>query len=198
MTPYFLKRATRSALVIQLTLAIAPLAQAEAAQASPRKAEWAQAVDASHNLYLVDQNFYRSSALQPADIKTLKELDIRTVVNLRSFHSDEGLLKNTHIKAVHVGINTWEINDGNVIKALRAIRAGVRDGPVLLHCWHGADRTGLVAAMYRVVFQGWSKQQALEELTDGGYGYHALWKNIPAYMAAVDVEKIRRGVESGN
>lgn len=36
---------------------------------------------------------------------------------------------------------------------------------------------------------------ALEELTDGGYGYHSLWKNIPEYMM-VDVEKIRRGVDS--
>jgi protein tyrosine/serine phosphatase len=193
---YPMKRLLQSALLLQLALASTPYAQAEAVQAANRKPEWAQAVDTSANLYLVDKNFYRSAALQPKDIKTLNELDVKTVVNLRSFHSDDDLLKNTGIKAVHVGINTWEINDKNVIDALRAIRAGAKEGPVLLHCWHGADRTGLVTAMYRVVFQGWSKQMALEELTDGGYGYHPLWKNIPTYMAAVDVEKIRRGVDS--
>lgn len=195
----FPTRLLQSVLLIQLALLVMPsYAQAEASQAAVRKPEWAQAVDTSANLYQVDKTFYRSAALQPKDIKTLKQLDVKTVVNLRSFHSDDDLLKNTGIKAVHVGINTWEINDKNVIDALRAIRAGARQGPVLLHCWHGADRTGLVTAMYRVVFQGWSKQQALEELTEGGYGYHPLWKNIPKYMAAVDVEKIRKGVESDN
>ncbi|PFH11819.1 tyrosine phosphatase family protein [Collimonas sp. PA-H2] len=196
MTSHFLKRLAQSALLIQF--AFAPHAQADTGQTAVRKPEWAQAVDTSANLYLVDKNFYRSAALRPQDIKTLNQLDIRTVVNLRSFHSDDGLLKNTGIKAVHVGINTWEINDKNVIDALRAIRAGAKEGPVLLHCWHGADRTGLVTAMYRVVFQDWTKQKALEELTEGGYGYHSLWKNIPKYMAAVDVEKIRRGVDSKN
>lgn len=194
MTPYFLKRLAQSALLIQF--AFAPHAQTETGQTVAHKPEWAQAVDTSANLYLVDKNFYRSAALRPQDIKTLNQLGIRTVVNLRSFHSDDGLLKNTGIKAVHVGINTWEINDKNVIDALRAIRAGAKEGPVLLHCWHGADRTGLVTAMYRVVFQDWTKQKALEELTDGGYGYHSLWKNIPKYMDAVDIEKIRAGVES--
>ncbi|AMP14229.1 tyrosine-protein phosphatase [Collimonas pratensis] len=196
MKYFFPKRLLQSVLLIQLALVFTPYAQAEASQAPVRKPEWAQAIDTSANLYLVDKNFYRSAALQPKDIKTLNALDVKTVVNLRSFHSDDDLLKNTGIKAVHIGINTWEINDKNVIDALRAIRAGARQGPVLLHCWHGADRTGLVSAMYRVVFQGWSKQMALEELTDGGYGYHSLWKNIPKYMATVDVEKIRRGVNS--
>ncbi|HWX02319.1 tyrosine-protein phosphatase [Collimonas sp.] len=190
----FLQRLLQSALLIQSALVFTPYAQAETIQAAVRKPEWAQAVDSSANLYLVDKNFYRSAALQPKDIKTLNALGVKTVINLRAFHADDDLLKNTGIKTVHVGINTWEINDKNVIDALRAIRAGARQGPVLLHCWHGADRTGLVSAMYRVVFQGWNKQQALEELTEGGYGYHSLWKNIPKYMAAVDIEKIRTAV----
>jgi protein tyrosine/serine phosphatase len=198
MTRHLFKRLAKFAALVQLVLAFTPYAQAELTHASARKPEWAQPVDASANLYLIDKNFYRSAALQPKDITTLNALGIKTVVNLRSFHSDEELLENTDIKTVQVGINTWSISDKNIIEALRAIRAGAQDGPVLLHCWHGADRTGVVTAMYRVVFQGWTRQEALKELTDGGYGYHSLWKNIPKYMNTVDIEKIRIGVESIN
>jgi protein tyrosine/serine phosphatase len=93
-----------------------------------------------------------------------------------------------------IGINTWDINDNNVILALRTLRSAQQQGPVLLHCQHGADRTGLITAMYRILYQSWTKEQALEELTQGGYGYHSMWKNIPDYLRRVDVEKIRQGV----
>jgi hypothetical protein len=33
--------------------------------------------------------------------------------------------------------------------------------------------------MYRLVFLGWSKAQAKDELIRGGYGFHAAWGNIP-------------------
>ena len=65
----------------------------------------------------------------------------------------------------------------------------------MLHCHHGADRTGLVIAMYRIIYQGWTKDAALDELLHGGYGYHAMWKNIPSYIKHADVEKIRNAVD---
>jgi hypothetical protein len=50
--------------------------------------------------------------------------------------------------------------------------------------------------MYRLLYQGWNKADALDEMQNGGYGYHTMWKNIPVYLRDVDVEKIRRLVES--
>jgi protein tyrosine/serine phosphatase len=35
--------------------------------------------------------------------------------------------------------------------------------PVFVHCQHGADRTGVMAASYRIIVQGWSKDQALRK-----------------------------------
>lgn len=55
---------------------------------------------------------------------------------------------------------------------------------------------GVKASVKRLLYQGWSKAQALDELPNGGYGYHAMWKNISAYLGAVDVDKIRRLLES--
>ena len=77
-------------------------------------------------------------------------------------------------------------------EALKII--GTADGPVLIHCWHGSDRTGLISAMYRILYQDWSKDAAIDELMKGGYGYHAMYKNIPEYIRKVDILNIRKMV----
>ncbi len=174
------------------TVLLLTISAAGAQEARP--AEWATPVAETQNLYRVNQDFYRSAQLESKDVALLQTLGIKTVVSLRSFHSDTGIFKDTGIKLQRIGINTWNINDSNVISALRAIKAAEKDGPVLLHCMHGADRTGLVTAMYRILYQAWSKEKALEELMKGGYGYHSMWKNIPEYLKNVNIEKIREGV----
>ncbi|MBC3935656.1 dual specificity protein phosphatase family protein [Undibacterium sp. CY7W] len=185
-----------------LCLSLLSLQQdAAATQATPqtstdsqRPQQWAQAVDTSANLFKVNDQFYRSAQIQSELLPTLQSLGIKTVVSLRAFHSDEQILKNSGIRMQRIGINTWDINDNNVILALRTLRNAQQQGPVLLHCQHGADRTGLITAMYRILYQSWTKEQALEELTQGGYGYHSMWKNIPDYLRRADIEKIRQGV----
>lgn len=169
-----------------------PVANAHA----ERKSEWATTAGSSPNLFRITPTFYRSAQLTAKDVAELKALGVKTVVGLRAFHSDEAWLKQSGIKTTRVKIYTWAISDTNVVTALKSIRVAEKDGPVLLHCWHGADRTGLIAAMYRIVYQDWSKEHALDELMNGGYGYHSMWKNIPTYLQMVDVEKIRRLVES--
>lgn len=160
----------------------------------PRPVDWAVPVAEAQNLFRINPGFYRSAQLESKDVTMLQSLGIKTVVSLRSFHDDGKILKDSGIRMQRIGINTWSINDQNVISALRAIKAAEKDGPVLLHCMHGADRTGLVTAMYRILNQAWTREKALEELTKGGYGYHSMWKNIPEYLQKVDIEKIRAGV----
>src|SRR5579859_2662264 len=87
-----------------------------------------------------------------------------------------------------IPMHTWRIRDGEVIEALHRIRTAETYGAVLIHCQHGADRTGLVSAMYRMVYQDWSKEDALDELLHGGYGFHSMWKNIPRYIERLDLD----------
>lgn len=160
-----------------------------------RKDDWATPVEQSRNLYRIGPALYRSAQLGPGDAALLQSLGIKTVVSLRAFHSDREVLKQSGIRMKQIRIYTWHIGDREVIAALRAIRSAESDGPVLLHCQHGADRTGLVSAMYRMLYQGWDSERAIDELVNGGYGYHAMWKNILHYLRTVDVDKIRQAVE---
>jgi hypothetical protein len=45
--------------------------------------------------------------------------------------------------------------------------------PVLLHCKAGLHRTGLLTAIYRMEYEGWSKRSAVRELKSNGFGEFA-------------------------
>lgn len=49
-----------------------------------------------------------------------------------------------------------------------------------------------MTAVYRVAVQGWSKPAAIREMTQGGYGYHAVWRNLVEYLEQLDVDRIKR------
>ena len=64
--------------------------------------------------------------------------------------------------------------------------------PIFVHCEHGSDRTGVCMAAYRVVVQGWSKKDAIREMTKGDYGFHGIWENLIDYIQKMDVDAMRR------
>lgn len=143
------------------------------------------------NLHKVDDNLYRGAQPTAEGFRELKALGIKTVINLRKFHSDRKLLGDTGLRYVSIGANAWHSEDEDVIEFLKTV-SDTSKGPFFVHCQHGADRTGTMNAVYRIVMQGWTKERAIEEMTRGGYGFHSVWKNLIRYIQKLDVEKIRR------
>jgi protein tyrosine/serine phosphatase len=156
-----------------------------------RPSEWAVPIQLSGvgNLYKLNDNLYRSAQPTKQGMKYLK-LGIKTIINLRAFHSDTDEIRGTGLLDEELSVKTWHIEDEDVIRVLRIIRKE-ESGPFLIHCQHGADRTGVMSAMYRIVEQGWSKDEAIREMVDGGYGFRAIWSNIIHYIMNVDIEKIK-------
>ncbi len=158
-----------------------------------RPAAWAMPVPSQHlkNFYQIDDKVYRSAQPDTKGFQELTALGVRNVLSLRDFHSDHAANK-LSLNLFRVKMEAGEVEAAKVVEALRIIRNA--QGPVLVHCWHGSDRTGLVCAMYRIVFQGWSREEAIDELMHGGYGYHALYRNIPEFIRRADIEGIRKQV----
>lgn len=163
-----------------------------------RPAEWAQPMLGSglENFYRLNSDVYRSKQPDKEGMAALDAMGMRAILNLREYHSDEDEARGTRLKRYRVPVNAGDIDDDFVVEALRTIASAEK--PILIHCWHGSDRTGVVAAMYRMVFQGWSRDQAIDEFVNGGYGYHAsFYPNIEKYLAEVDLEAIGRLVRPG-
>lgn len=148
------------------------------------------------NLYKINNNLYRSEQPSKEGLVNLQKMGIKTVINLRALHSDKESLKGTKLLNEELSVNAWDIEDEDVIKVLKIVRQK-ENGPFLIHCKHGADRTGLMSAMYRIVEQGWSKDDAVKEMVEGGYGYHAIWSNIISYIKNADIKKIRKELAEG-
>lgn len=163
------------------------------AAAHQRPAGWAQPVPSKSlkNLYKLDDKLYRSAQPDKAGFRELEALGIKNVLNLRSLHKDKPG-KGSALTLYSVEMEASDITEEQVTEALRFIHKA--KGPVLVHCWHGSDRTGIVSAMYRIVFQGWTKEEAVEELVDGGYGYHSIYTNIPKVVRRADIEEIKKKV----
>jgi protein tyrosine/serine phosphatase len=186
------------AIAVSLIVAASSVAWGEETAAA-RNERWAApvALDGVPNLHQITPTLYRSEQPTPLGFQNLEKLGIRTVINLRAFSNDDDEVRGTALRTERVRILTWNVDDAQVIEVMRMLRdAG--NGPFLIHCKHGADRTGLMSAMYRVLEQGWTVDDALAELTGGGYGYHAMWKNILRYVRSADVDKLRAAIAAGS
>jgi protein tyrosine/serine phosphatase len=142
------------------------------------------------NFYKITNYLYRSAHPSAKGMINLKKMGIKTIINLRAFYSDSVEIKGTGLLNEELSVRAWYIVDEDVIRVLRIMRKR-GNGPFLIHCQNGADRTGLMCAMFRIVEQGWSKDEAIQEMVKGGYGFHAVWKNIINYVKNVDVDRIR-------
>ena len=162
---------------------------------------WAEPVDLAGvpNLHRVTPLIYRSAQPSAEGFHNLAKIGVKTVINLRRTVDDSPLAVGTGLALIHIKITTRHVTDENgakIAQALRALRDAQSTGPVLLHCTHGADRTGMIAALWRMLYQGWSRDQALEELQQGGFGFHAVWINIPQYLRHVDLNDLKTRIAS--
>jgi tyrosine-protein phosphatase SIW14 len=163
----------------------------------PRPAHWAQPVasNALHNWYRLNADVYRSEQPTRQGFEEIRRMGIRTILNLRSEQSDAALVEGLGLHLVEIPMEAGRFGEDEIVRALRAIQTAEK--PVLVHCQYGSDRTGVVMAMYRIVFEDWTKEDALAELKGGGFGFHVYYMNIPRFIRGADVDGFRERLASG-
>lgn len=168
---------------------------------SERPLTWAQPVTDSKidNFYKVTDGIYRGDRPTADDLIELQNLGVKTLLDLEYFHTDRYVVaeSKTNFKFLHIRMNPWDIDDEDIVTALD-ILTDKNNYPIYVHCKHGSDRTGVVIAMYRIVVQGWTKEEAITEMKGGGYGFHIIWENIPEYIQKVDIQKIKSQMRPGS
>jgi len=165
------------------------------AETSPanRPAHWAKPMkmEGVPNLHKISDTLYRSAQPSAEGMKNLKAMGIETVINLRSFHSDRDEIRDTALAHESISMKAWHAEEEDAVKFLQIVTNPKRS-PVLVHCQHGADRTGTMCALYRVAVQGWSKEEALKEMVQGGFGFHGIWENLIQWIDGLDIERIKK------
>jgi protein tyrosine phosphatase (PTP) superfamily phosphohydrolase (DUF442 family) len=154
---------------------------------------WAQPVELEGvpNLYRVSGELYRGDQPSAQGMQNLKELGLKTIINLRSFHSDRDEMGDTGLAYEHIYMKPWHPEEKEAVRFLKIVTDPKRT-PVLVHCQHGSDRTGTMVAIYRIAVQGWSKDEAIREMTEGGFRFHRIWSLLPRWVQDLDIDGIKR------
>jgi tyrosine-protein phosphatase SIW14 len=119
------------------------------------------------NFHRVSDQLFRGAQPGNGGIKKLSELGIKTIVNLRG--TDE-LTVSQQKEAEAAGLRYFSIpmpglsapSDDQVAKVLDLIN-NPDNQPVFIHCKRGADRTGTIAAVYRISHEDWTAERAIAE-----------------------------------
>jgi tyrosine-protein phosphatase SIW14 len=138
------------------------------------------------NFYRVDDKVWRSAQPDTADFADLRKLGIKDVLNLREWHDDSSVSRSVGVNLHRVAINPGNVREKDLIQAVKILRDA--RGSILVHCWHGSDRTGTVVALYRMSVDGWPRDKAVAEFADPRYGYHAgTYPELRRYLEKVDI-----------
>lgn len=131
-------------------------------------------VEGMSNFYQVTPNLFRSARPTgdgfnrlPA-FKTPEGKRIKTVLNLQLLHEDPKIhpIQRRWVKCEALFMSRWKI------ATCLDIITNPENQPILVHCLHGADRTGTVIAAYRISIEGWTTRKAIEEMVNGGFNFH--------------------------
>lgn len=146
--------------------------------------------DGVKNLHCICDDLYRSGQPDEDGFSALEKLGIRSVLNLREYHKDTRKARHTGLHLMAYPVAAGEVTAADIENCLRLIKDAPK--PVLVHCWHGSDRTGIVVAAYRIVFQGWSVEAAENEFCDDAYGHHEFWYgNLVKLLRNTDWQAMR-------
>jgi protein tyrosine phosphatase (PTP) superfamily phosphohydrolase (DUF442 family) len=158
--------------------------------------QWAVPMNASEprRFYQVSEELYRSGRVTRAGVAELRCAGINTVVSLRVPGRDAKFITRAGLNYFHIPFKVWQPDDDQVVEFLR-IACNPACQPVCVYCNRGAERTGMMCAAYRIVVQGWSKEEALCEMTEGPFDYKSKYQKVVQYIRDMDVERIKQRLQ---
>lgn len=133
------------------------------------------------NFYKVSDILFRGAQPKKNGFKSLEELGIKTVVNLRLTNSDKKIIKKYKLKYYHIPVNTIFPKKKQFNKILTIIK-NKKNQPVFIHCRHGSDRTGTAVALYRIYMEKWNTETAIDEMVNGDFGYHKIHWQLKRFI----------------
>jgi protein tyrosine phosphatase (PTP) superfamily phosphohydrolase (DUF442 family) len=122
------------------------------------------------NRHRLGDRAWRSAQPAPHHIRALKRRGLRTIINLRgerlcgSYWLEQAVCARKGIKLINFQIRSRAAPTPREIKAARDLFDQI-EYPILMHCKSGADRVGLMSALYRFLKEGVPIEEARRELS---------------------------------
>ena len=131
------------------------------------------------NFRRVTDWLYRGAQPSMENFASLSNLKIKTVINLRwrkgPIAKERKRVNELGMNFEHISLNYWTLPTERDAERFLEILDDEKNHPVFVHCLHGADRTGVLIAMYRVSRCGWTVHEAYNEMLQCGHHRFSTW-----------------------
>jgi protein tyrosine phosphatase (PTP) superfamily phosphohydrolase (DUF442 family) len=135
----------------------------------------------------VGPDYLRGSEPAKGGVELLARAGVKTIVDLRSKyeHTDsiQTIAEEFGLRYYWAPMGTWDPpSDQDTAKFLELV-LDHENSPVFVFCADGINRTGEMTAIYRIVHDHWSADQALKEMDDLGFSpyYYSLRTYVWTY-----------------
>jgi len=145
------------------------------------------------NFSKISPALWRGSQPTAEGFRSLENSGVKTIINLRFLNDDSKFLTGSKLKYIWIRTVPWSLNEDDLVSFFKVIQEP-KNWPVFIHCWKGNDRSGLYVAAYRIVVDGWSRDDAIRELVR--FRYTRIWFRIPHLVREIDVDRLKARIAS--
>lgn len=116
---------------------------------------------------IVPKQFFRSGQPDLQDLKAILPKGIKTLINLKEEGVEDferRLAEKYHVSLHHIPMSAEFPPTEAQLETYFSLLDNPGNYPIWMHCQGGADRTGVMTAVYRLEYQNWSKVKAILEM----------------------------------
>jgi protein tyrosine/serine phosphatase len=123
------------------------------------------------NFGQIDENYYRGGQPKANEFSALKELGIRTVIDLRkdALPREIAWVQSTGMKYFNIPLSTSRPATKEQTDKFLKLVSEPEHWPVYVHCAAGRHRTGAMTAIYRIASYSWTPDMAYNEMKRYGF-----------------------------
>ena len=118
------------------------------------------------NFGMLNENYYRGSQPNASQLADLKKLGVKTVIDLRKDKVEKASewARAAGLQYINIPLTTKRAATEEQTTYFLSLVNDPANWPVYVHCKGGRHRTGEMTAIYRVTQDGWTADQAYQEM----------------------------------
>ncbi|MBX9771390.1 MAG: dual specificity protein phosphatase family protein [Candidatus Obscuribacterales bacterium] len=147
------------------------------------------------NFKQVNSWLYRGGQPVASQYQSLADKGIKTVINLRStrklIETEKEIVEKLGMQFESIPMTYLNSPTYKEVKRFLQIVDDPEKRPIFVHCLHGADRTGILCGIFRMLREDWDVKDAFAEMRAGGW--HQLWMFHYEFVISAYGLLIRKG-----
>jgi len=144
------------------------------------------------NFGCINEGLYRGAQPKERDYADLAAMGVKTIIDLQRDGKDleQTLVEAQGMKFYRIGMSDKNEPSTEQAEFFLKLANDPANQPVFVHCAGGRHRTGAMSAIYRITHDGWSADQAYQEMKhydfEYGMGHGSLKNYVYAFYAHIE------------